>query len=43
MIKKFRDLFKSTRVKELEHHVRVLESELVKKQEDTRARGIRRR
>lgn len=34
MIKKFRDLFKSTRVKELEHHVRVLESELVKKQED---------
>ena len=34
MIRKIRDLFKSTKVKELEHHIRVLESELLKKQED---------
>jgi hypothetical protein len=34
MIKKIRDLFKSTKVRELEHHVRVLEAELLKKQED---------
>ena len=34
MVKWIKDLFKTTRVRELEHHVRVLESELVKKQED---------
>ena len=34
MTKWIKDLFKSTRVKELELHVAVLERELVKRQED---------
>ena len=34
MIKWIKDLFKSTRVKELEQHISVLERELLKRQED---------
>ena len=34
MIKWIKDLFKSTRVRELEQHVAVLERELLKRQED---------
>jgi len=34
MIKWIKDLFKSTRVKELEQHISVLERELLKSQED---------
>ena len=34
MSKWIKDLFKSTRVKELEQHISVLERELLKRQED---------
>ena len=34
MIKWIKDLFKSTRVKELKQHISVLERELLKRQED---------
>ena len=34
MVKWIKDLFKSTRVKELEQHIVVLERELLKRQED---------